>query len=137
MKGMIMGFNSEAYQQQKLFEWAATVLDKHPELKFMHHIPNGGARGSTAKERAIRGGQLKAQGVKKGAPDICLPVKRGEFSGLYIEMKKPSLEPKREGSKGGVSEEQADFIYFLESQGFKCSVCYTWESAANVIENYL
>ena len=132
-----MDFNSEAYQQQKLFEWAGTVLGAYPELKFMHHIPNGGARGSTAKERAIRGAQLKAQGVKKGVPDICLPVKRGEFSGLYIEMKKPSLEPKREGSKGGVSEEQAEFIYFLEYQGFKCSVCYTWEQAANVISAYL
>ena len=30
---------------------------------------------------------LKTMGVKKGVPDLCLPVPRGTCHGLYIEMK--------------------------------------------------
>lgn len=36
-----------------------------PELKWLHAIANGGARGDNEKSRAIRGGQLKAEGVKR------------------------------------------------------------------------
>lgn len=128
---------TEAQHQAALFSWASAKEKIHHELAFLHHVPNGATLGGSASERGMRGAMMKAQGVKKGVPDIFLPVKRGEYSGLYIEMKRPSLEPKRAGSKGGISQEQADFIFFLELQGFKCRVCYGWQSAANVIENYL
>lgn len=108
-----------------------------PELKWLHHIPNGGSRGDDERSRAIRGGQLKAQGVRTGVADLCLPVRRGQWSGLYIEMKKPSEKPKREGSKGGVSDEQAEFGKFVQAQGFGWCVCYSWQDAAEVIEKYL
>lgn len=128
---------SEAAHQTAVFAWAALNYQRWPELHWLHHIPNGGSRGDDAKSRAIRGGQLKAQGVRTGVADLSLPVKRGIYSGLYIEMKKPSEKPKREGSKGGVSDEQAEFGAFVKSQGFRWCVCYSWEEAVKVIEQYL
>lgn len=110
---------------------------KVPELKWMHHIPNGGSRGNDVKSQMIRGAKLKAEGVRSGVSDICLPVRRGSCSGLYIEMKKPTEKPKREGSKGGVSEEQREFGTFVQSQGFGFVVCYTWEEARDIIIAYL
>ena len=103
----------------------------------LHHIPNGGSRGDDAKSRAIRGSQMKAQGVRTGVADVCLPVRRGGWSGLYIEMKKPSEKPVKATSKGGVSDDQAEFGAFVQSQGFGWIVCYSWEDAAAVIEQYM
>lgn len=126
--------------------WAETGVLKHnpakavPELEWLHHIPNGGSRGDDAKSRMIRGAQLKRQGVKSGISDIFLPVTvsvgNGRYAGLYIEMKKPEARTKG-GRKGGLTEEQILFLDFAEAEGYKTSVCYSWEEAANVIENYL
>lgn len=101
-----------------------------PELKWLHAVPNGGSRGDTADSRAIRGGQMKAEGVKVGVSDIFLPVKRGQFSGLYIEMKKP-------GNIRGTSAEQKEFGEFVLSQGFGFIVCDSWQMAVRVIREYL
>jgi hypothetical protein len=128
---------TEAAHQTALFAWAALQLQRWPELRWLHHIPNGGSRGDDAKSRAIRGSQMKAQGVRTGVADICLPVRRGVWSGLYIEMKKPSEKPVKATSKGGVSDEQAEFGAFVQSQGFGWIVCYSWEEAAEVLTQYL
>lgn len=108
-----------------------------PELKWMHHIPNGGSRGNDVRSQQIRGAKLKAEGVRSGVSDISLPVRRGVCSGLYIEMKRPAEKPKREGSRGGVSDEQNEFGAFVQSQGFGFVVCYSWEEARDIIIAYL
>lgn len=105
-------------------------MTQWPELRWLHHIPNGGARGDDAKTRAIRGNALKAEGVKVGVADLFLPVKRGEFSGLYIEMKKP-------GKLKNTSQEQKEFGEFVKAQGFGWIVCDNWESAVQVLQDYL
>ena len=128
---------TEAAHQTALFAWAALQVKRWPELRWLHHIPNGGSRGDDAKSRAIRGSQMKAQGVRTGVADVCLPVRRGGWSGLYIEMKKPSEKPVKATSKGGVSDDQAEFGAFVQSQGFGWIVCYSWEDAAAVIEQYM
>ena len=128
--------DTEAAHQTALFCWAAMNLRLYPELKWMHHIPNGGSRGDSVKSRMIQGAQLKQQGVKAGVADIFFPVKRGEYSGLYIEMKKPAERPKRTG-RGGVSDEQQEFGDFVKSQGFGWCVCYDWQEASEVIKQYL
>jgi hypothetical protein len=108
-----------------------------PELRWLHHIPNGGSRGDSGASRAIRGAQLKAQGVRAGVADLCLPVRRGACSGLYVEMKKPSEKPVKATSKGGVSEDQRAFGDFVKMQGYGWIVCYGWQDAASTIEAYL
>ncbi len=127
---------SEAGEQTALFCWAATARKDYPELEWLYAIPNGGARGD-ARSAMIRGGQLKAQGVKAGVSDICLPVKRGPWSGLYIELKRVSLRPVRQGSSGGVTGDQARFGAFVLRQGYGFAVCYGWAEARDTIQGYL
>lgn len=112
----------EAVQQQTLFEWAALMEAKVPELRLMYHVPNGGSRNSIEAEN------LKRQGVKAGVPDVCLPVARGNSHGLYIEMKAGDNKP---------TEKQQEWLTALEKQGYATAVCYSWEDAVNIITNYL
>lgn len=71
---------TEAQEQITLFSWAA--VQAIPELALLYHIPNGGSR---HKAEAAR---LRAEGVRSGVPDLCLPVPRGGCHGLYIELKR-------------------------------------------------
>lgn len=119
---------TESGHQRAVFAWAALHLSRWPELRWLHHIPNGGSRGDTQRARMIRGAQLKAEGVKTGVSDLCLPVKRGEYSGLYIEMKKPG---------GKETDEQKEFGAFVQSQGFGYVCCDNWEKAVQVLQEYL
>lgn len=112
----------EAVQQQTLFEWAALMEAKVPELRLMYHVPNGGSRNS------LEAANLKRQGVKAGVPDVCLPVARGNSHGLYIEMKAGDNKP---------TEKQKEWLTALEKQGYATAVCYSWEDAVNIITNYL
>lgn len=123
------------------------VLHAVPALEWLHAIPNGGTRGDDAKSRAIRGGALKAEGVRQGVADMFLPYPKYAginkhnlpvlWHGLYIEMKKPDLKPKKEGSKGGLSDEQIEFASYAKSVGYGWIVCYTWREAATAIQQYI
>lgn len=109
-----------------------------PELKWLHHIPNGGSRGDSQKSRAIAGGLLKAEGVRSGVLDICWPLSRKgnlDYCGLYIEMKKPSLKSAK-NPQAGCSPEQMEFGVFVIEQGYQAVVCYDWLEAASAIEAY-
>jgi len=112
----------EHFEQVALFDWAAYHLKRLPELALLFAIPNGGKR-----SKAVAG-KLKAEGVKSGVPDICLPVARGSYHGLYIELK----------AKGGkASTNQLVWLEKLRDQDYYACVCVGWESARNVIESYL
>lgn len=129
--------DSESSHQQAFFAMCALHIAKYPELKWIHSIPNGAVLGNDPRTRVIRAGKLKAEGMKNGVSDISFPCKRGNYSGLFIEMKKPALKPVRESSKGGVSDEQIEFANFVIAQGFCFQVCYSWEEAWNVVQVYL
>jgi hypothetical protein len=108
-----------------------------PALAWFHAIPNGGSRGDNAKSRAIRGGQMKAEGVRTGVADTFLPWPIAGYHGLYIEMKKPSEKPKKESSKGGLSDEQIAFSYHARAVGYGWCVCYSWREAADMLRGYI
>ena len=110
---------SENAEQAALFEWASYK----PELSLMYAIANGGYR--TPRNAAI----LKQTGVKSGTPDICLPVPKGNYGALYIEMKK---------AKGGrTSVNQRMCINALNEAGNKAVVCMGFEQAKAAIESYM
>ena len=114
---------TEGEEQALLFSWAAMSLRKYPELRLLFHIPNGGKRG---KAEAAR---FKAEGVKAGVPDLFLPVARGKYHGLFIELKR---------YKGGrLSEFQRSWLLRLELQGYRAEVAHGWKEAAEIIKNYL
>lgn len=113
----------EDAEQRIIFQWAAMETAARPELGLLYAIPNGGKR---AIKTAVA---LKKQGVKRGVPDMCLPVPRGGFNGLYIELKRV---------KGGtVSDEQREWIAALAEQGYKAVVCRGAEEAIRTIKEYL
>lgn len=107
-----------------------------PALEWFHAVPNGGSRGDDEQSRKIRGANLKAEGVRQGVADTFLPWPNAGWHGLYIEMKKPTERPKREG-KGGVSDEQSKFGAYAKSVGYGWIVCYDWREAANALLSYI
>ena len=114
---------TESAEQIALFQWAAWNERAMPELELLHHIPNGGQRNKATAAR------LRAEGVKAGVPDLCLPVSRGGYHGLYIELKRTRGSTTTDG--------QEKWIAALEREGYKAVVCYGWEAAAKVISEYL
>ena len=114
---------TESQEQKWLFEWKFYARRTYPELALLHAIPNGGFRNKVTAAR------LKAEGVCPGVPDLCLPVPRGGFYGLYIELKR------RKGGK--LSDDQAAWIRDLGRQGYCVKVCRGWEEAKDVIIGYL
>ena len=113
---------SESQEQINLFTWANLQACKIPELKLLFHIPNGGKRNIVTAKR------LKAEGVKAGVPDLFLPVPRGGFHGLFIEMK---------AGKTKTTKKQDAWITDLRQQGYKAVVCYGCEQAMKEIKEYL
>lgn len=113
---------SETTEQIRLFNWARTHMEYIPELKLLHHIPNEGKRKETT------GKILKAAGLTSGVPDICLPVPKRGYSGLYIEMKYGKNKP---------SKSQLEFIELLNHYGYKTAICYSFEDAREIIRHYL
>lgn len=114
---------TESQEQQALFRWAAYNRGRHPELRLMYHIPNEGKRPTPT------GARMRSEGLRKGVPDICLPVPRGPYHGLYIEMKRVK------GSR--VSNEQKQWLRDLTDQGYMAVICNGFEAARGVISNYL
>ena len=115
---------TEARHQAAVIKWSQqpAVRKRWPELALLHHVPNGGSRD------AIEGKHLKLQGVKPGVPDLCLPVARGGYHGLYIEMKNET---------GRTSAEQDWWGEHLLSQGYMWEVCHGWEAAVKALGWYL
>lgn len=113
---------SEHTEQCALFDWAESRSRRHPELKLMFAVPNGGAR------HIAVGRKLKAEGVKAGVPDIFLPVPRNGFHGLFIEMK---------FGKNKMTTIQQWWKVKLQERGYQHLVCYGWEEASVGILEYL
>ena len=117
----------EADEQAKVIEWAhcayRTRSDLYPLLRRLHCSLNG------VKLSRTQAGIAKGQGMLRGVPDLFLPVPRGNYAGLYIEMKRPD--------GGRVSKEQRQWLADLEAEGYMTAVCHTWPEAARVIVTYL
>lgn len=114
--------NAEAQHQTALMAWANRNRRYYPELCLLYHVPNGGKRDS--KEAA----NLKRQGVKAGVPDLCLPVARCGYHGLYIELKVGNNKQ---------TQAQKEWQYLLNGQGYLSVVCYGFYEAAEVLEKYI
>ena len=114
---------TESVEQQCLFRWANFQSGKYPELELMYHIPNEGKRSRST------GARMKAEGIKSGVPDICLPVPRSGYHGLYIELKRLR--------GNNTTKNQNEWIIKLEGQGYRVTVCRGWEEASQIIMEYL
>ena len=120
---------TEDSQQMALFCWAALpeTLAKYPQLKWMFAVPNGGSR------HIAEAAKFVATGLRKGVPDIFLPLPiqtewAKMYAGLFIEMKV---------GKGKTTENQKEWLEYLEKAGYYCKICYSWIEARETIIKYL
>lgn len=105
---------TEHEEQRELVRWFRQTW---PGVR-IHAIPNGGARSKATA------GRLKAEGVASGVPDLFVPEWR-----LWVEMKR---------AKGGsLSQEQKDWISYLESVGYCVIVGKGAENAKELIHAFL
>lgn len=84
-------------------------------------IPNGGTR------HRLEAINLKRQGVRAGVPDLCVPVAKKGYHGLYIEMKY---------GKNKATDKQEQWIELLNRNGYFAVVCVGAELAIKVIDWY-
>jgi hypothetical protein len=113
---------SEHSQQAALFCWAVEFAKIYPRIKWMFAIPNGGERNIAVASK------LRAEGVKRGVPDIFFPIACRPFNGLFIEMKRVN----------GISTEvQVGYHEYLRQAGYKVVICNSWQSAVNQIKYYI
>ena len=113
---------SEYSEQCCLVEWCAWNSGKYPELDLIFAVPNG------EKRDLVTGARLKKAGVKAGVCDIILPVARGGYHSLAIEMKT---------GKGQLSPVQRWWMAKLREQGWLAVVCRSADEAIAVITEYL
>lgn len=114
---------TEHQEQVVLFRWMDCMKAKHPELAGAFAIPN------FARISARWGAYMRDEGKKAGVPDIVLPVARGGYHGLFLELKR------KRGSKTYV--EQKAWHLWLTDQGYYVAVCEGAEAAEKVILWYL
>jgi len=120
---------SEHGEQSLVIAWANRHAEQYPVLRWLYSSLNGIFIPAPIHIRAKIINHMKAEGMKKGVADLCLPMARHGFHGLYIEMKR---------NDGGVlSKEQKDFLAFLEQQGYYGAVCNGYNEAVDVLEWYI
>ena len=136
MPEQIAASGTEHGHQAAIFQWIAIEGKSWNELlALLFAIPNGGERSQSVAA------SLKAEGVRPGVPDMCLPVacNRGgsigrPYHGLWVEIKRPGLEGRM---LGGRSEQQRDWHVSLIGQGYACATAYGWQAACWVLKLYL
>jgi hypothetical protein len=123
----------ETVEQQSLFAWAEMSKVRLPELEDLFAVPNG------AKKSKRMAAQFQREGLKPGVPDVILPHARGGYHSLYIEMKRQRERGERVDLKAGKKpgEHQRRWHERLKLAGMRVEVCYGWEDARGVIEQYL
>lgn len=112
----------EHHEQVLFMQWCKLQEKKYPELALMFAVPNGGQRSATTAAK------LKQEGVKAGIPDLHLPIARGEFNSLFIEMKVGKNKP---------TAHQVKMMQLLQENGNACYVCYGAKEAIDVTQRYL
>lgn len=115
----------EQIEQKAVIDWCHFQRDykqKYVLAGYIYAIPNEG------KRSRITGAIHKMIGLKPGMPDLCLPIARGGYGALYIEMKvgKNKSTPKQVAMQG-----------LLREAGNRVVVCHGSAKAIAIIEQYL
>lgn len=119
---MIPRQSPEFAMQCALFNWAALQSTAHPALKLLRGSMNGVC---LTKAQA---GKAKAAGSIKGEHDVTLPVARGGYIGLSVELKHGRNKP---------TKEQLEYGEMLTAEGWFVAYCWEWTEAADLIQKYL
>jgi len=130
---------TEHAEQAHVIQWAELNAGKWPCLRLLHAIPNGAFFGGEMKTlkggqkvpvAAIRARKLKAEGLREGVPDLCLPVPSGSATrGLYIEMKRRT--------QGKPSPMQTWWRQCLNLMGYRAELCHGAAEAIEVLRQHV
>lgn len=104
------------------FDYCRAKAKRHPAYALAYHIPNE-RKCSIARRVA-----MKKAGVKKGIPDICVPVSCSGYHALYIEMK---CKPNR------ASPEQIELLEHLNQVGNYARLCWSAKEAIEIMDKYI
>jgi len=113
---------SEFDEQVRIVKWARFLEVKYPELKLLNASANG------VHLTKAQAGKAKAAGMVPGWPDLNLPVARGGFNGLYIELKVGRRKPKAH---------QVEILKALADQDHCCLAAWGADAAIRKIKEYL
>lgn len=115
---------SEFVHQCALFAWARLPgqSQRFPGIELLEGSMNG------VKLTKGQAGKAKAAGMLRGAHDVRLPVARGSFIGLSIEMKYGKNKP---------TPEQIEYGNRLAVEGWRVEYCWDWTKAKEIIVEYL
>ena len=113
----------EHHEQAALFREATIRARQDPFWLLLYATPNA------FKRTKRQGAYMVAEGLKKGIPDICLPVARGGYNALYIELKRVR------GSR--TSDAQKEWRSKLQLAGNCSEICKGAQAAADLIRLYL
>jgi hypothetical protein len=122
---MVRLFMSESQHQKAVIQWCAS----NGKAGLIFAIPNG----THIKSHQGRA-KAKAEGLKKGVPDLFLPVANHDFHGLFIEMKKPKDD---KSPAGKPTKEQLQWIEDLSNEGYMAVICVGVDAAIDTIKAYL
>lgn len=139
---------TEHAEQCAVMTWAALNAAKWPCLRLLYAVPNGAFFGGEVKTlksgknlpvAAIRARKLKAEGLKEGVPDLCLPVPAGKTGrggdgetgshGIYIELKRRTL--------GKPSAMQTWWRQCLVLMGYRAEFCHGAAEAIDVLRQHV
>lgn len=113
---------SEYQEQCAIFEWSKMNEGLYPCLELLF----GSMMGVYLPVKILA--KLKRAGMKKGKPDINLPVPRGGFHGLWIELK----------IKGNdTTTEQVKTLKHLAAEGNAAYKCVGAAATIRIIEAYV
>src|SRR6267154_720893 len=108
--------------QAAFFQWVKLAEKANPTLRLMFAVPNAGKRSYKTAAMMI------AEGLRKGVPDMILPVPRNGFTGLAIEFKRPGETPR---------PEQLAYIALLVKEHWLVVVLTDSEAAIKTVKSYL
>lgn len=105
---------------------------KYCRMKNIHaiHIANEGKRSKAG------GSILKSMGMCPGTPDFFHPIMRGNFGGLWIEMKRKKKYSLSERSSD-TWKAQENMIEMLREQGYLAGFAFGHEHAVLILIDYL
>lgn len=123
MRALARAISDYEHQHQvAVIEWRDRIQKRHEAVGYLFAVPNAGKRSPAVA------GRMKAEGLTAGVPDLCLPVARGGFAGLWIEMKSPT---------NGLTDKQKEWKEKLEAEDHKVLVCRSSQEAIAEIREYL
>ena len=105
-------------------------VDNDPRTRdlLVYAVPNAGGYSGGYKSNAARASRMKAEGVRRGPPDINIDEPREDWHGMRIEMKI---------GKNRQTPEQAEWAHRLDARGYYVITCYSAADAWSFLMRYL